>query len=397
MQLPDFANYCLMCGQPTKASPPEKKKRKNTRRPNGSGSITKLSGNRAKPYWVRGASEGGEPVNVGTFATQTEADAALAEYSLKHHATDRVLWTVKDFYNYFLTSETFKKLDWKSKGSHTNAWRYLSAISNMKMHDVKTSHIQDVIDTAKVKVSRTVCEKIKNLASHLCQDAMKDDIIDRNYALLVELPESTKHETNIFNDAEINIIKAHDSDKQAKIILILIYTGMRESELLTLCIEDIDTMHWFAIGGSKTEAGRDRIIPLVECIRPYITELINGRSEGWLVLGDKGGRIDRNNYAKRYFKKYLIKLGILEAPEDGERWRLSPNSTRHTFATLAYKAKIEKEVIRRIAGHTDFDITDKHYLTISKDVDFLSGELAKIGTAKVGDGEVGEDEINDIL
>lgn len=397
--LPDIANYCYMCGLPTKGTAParEPKKRKNTRRPNGSGSITKLSGNRKNPYLVRGVCENGKTEVVGTYPNQIAADAALAAYILKHNSNNRALWTLKEFYDDLQKSEYFTALDDKSQASHKNAWRYLSAIGSVKMREIKTSHFQSVIDSAKVKNGRSVCEKIKNLSSLLCQRAMRDDIMDKNYALLLELPESTKHEINVFTDDEINVLKAHDANKQAKYILILIYTGMRESELLDLRIEDIDTVHWFAVGGSKTEAGKNRIIPIVECIRPYVTELIDGRSDGYLVIGDKGCKLNRNNYANRYFKKYLIDIKILKKPEEGERWRLSPNSTRHTFATLAYKANIEKEVIRRVAGHTDFEITDKNYLTISKDVDFLAGEMAKIGAAKVGDGDTGNEEIEDIL
>lgn len=61
------------------------------RKPNGYGSITKLSGKRRKPYLVRAAAvevyhaDTGEITlerpQIGTFATRREADIALAHYN----------------------------------------------------------------------------------------------------------------------------------------------------------------------------------------------------------------------------------------------------------------------------------------------------------------------------
>lgn len=54
------------------------------KRMNGMGSITKMSGNRRKPYKVKktvGFKEGKQIfVNIGCFATKKEAEEALAKY-----------------------------------------------------------------------------------------------------------------------------------------------------------------------------------------------------------------------------------------------------------------------------------------------------------------------------
>lgn len=66
--------------------------------------------------------------------------------------------------------------------------------------------------------------------------AMREEIITTNFAKFVQLPENTKKEKETFTDAEISKLEADGSDT-AKIILMLIYTGMRIGELFSLAAD----------------------------------------------------------------------------------------------------------------------------------------------------------------
>lgn len=103
---------------------------------------------------------------------------------------------------------------------------------------------------------------------------MKDDVIDKNYASLLELPANSKREKDIFTDNEIELLKQHDNDIEAKIILILIYTGLRIGEFLKLTPNDINTKEWYLVGGSKTKTGKNRTVPILLPIQKYFSELI---------------------------------------------------------------------------------------------------------------------------
>ena len=203
---------------------------------------------------------------------------------------------------------------------------------------------------------------------------MKDDVIDKNYARLLRLPKNDKKEKDIFTDDEINLLVSNDKDLEARIILILIYTGMRIGELLCLKAEDIDTEKWIIVGGSKTEAGRNRIIPVHPKIREYVKLLI----ENVPTKDSKILNIRQELFRDKYFYKYLVGLGILTAEEleVGKSPRLTPHCTRHTFASLARRAGIEKDVLTRIIGHTEYSTTDEHY--VSMGIDVLSNEMSKL-------------------
>lgn len=60
----------------------------------------------------------------------------------------------------------------------------------------------------------------------------------------------------------------------ADIILILIYTGFRISELLALTPDDYIADQALLIGGLKTEAGENRHVPVLPVIKPYIEALV---------------------------------------------------------------------------------------------------------------------------
>ena len=208
---------------------------------------------------------------------------------------------------------------------------------------------------------------------------MKDDIISRNYAELLNGGGKEVKERDIFTEKEISILKEHDSDYQARFILILIYTGMRINELLNVRYSDIHD--GYIIGGEKTEAGKGRIIPILPEIAGYIdlfrADVAETDSDKYLINKD-GGRISVTTARNTWFYAYLVSLGILtkEETDIGNTPRLSPHCTRKTFATMAWQAGVDKSALTRVIGHTDYEITDKVY--IKAQADMLIAQISQI-------------------
>ena len=50
----------------------------------------------------------------------------------------------------------------------------------------------------------------------------------------------------------------------------MIYTGLRPTELLEIQTENVHLDEKYMVGGMKTEAGKDRIIPLNDKIIPLV-------------------------------------------------------------------------------------------------------------------------------
>lgn len=149
-------------------------------------------------------------------------------------------------------------------------------------------------------------------------------------------------------------------------ILILIYTGMRISELLGLTRFNVDMNQQLITGGVKTDAGKDRIIP----IHPKIEHLVkkwHDKGGNYLICNEKGGKISVSSYREDKYYPALEELGLK---------RLTPHSCRHTFGTLLSKAGANTKAIQDMIGHSDYALTANVYT--HTDLDELRREINKI-------------------
>ena len=150
----------------------------------------------------------------------------------------------------------------------------------------------------------------------------------------------------MFTREEINILWENKGELITDSILILIYTGMRINELLHLKNKDINLEERYLITGSKTDAGKDRLIPINYKILPLITKRMSINNE-YLIHTRTGRPILYQSFRKRFFNK-LEKIGIQEH---------TIHDTRHTFATLMSNADANPVSISLLTGHKDYDKT----------------------------------------
>lgn len=324
--------------------------------PNGFGSVYKLPGNRRKPWVAKkttGWDENGKQLyyTIGYFETRSKAMTALVEYN-KNPIAERRDITLGELYEEW-SKDRYPKISPKTVESYKAAWNHLLILKEERFKDIKTSHIQKVInDMAEIKkLSHSSCHKVKVLAGLLYQYALADDIVDKNYAEFVNLPPSDTKEKEIFTDFEIgSIANLAKTDKWAKAVLILIYTGMRIGELLNHTKFTVDIENMLFLGGNKTEAGKKKIIPvhlkIQECVMYWYAQ---------------GGSyfISRNSTKIKvdYFRKYLYYPTLEKA---GVR-KLTPHSTRHTFANLMNRAGVDKTYQQKLIGHANYSTTANIY------------------------------------
>lgn len=338
--------------------------------PNSFGSVYKQSGNRRKPWVARvttGWTEDGKQIKyyVGSYKNRAEAIAALTEYN-KNPIGERSGITLGALFDEWANLK-YENINKSTRETYNAAWNHLSKLSDMQFQDIKTSHLQDIIATmSKSGLSKSSCAKVKVLAGLLYQYAMSDDIIGKNYAELIKLPEETAKGRECFSDLEIKAIeKLAEIDQWANTILILIYTGMRIGELLKLTRFSVDIDNMVITGGSKTEAGRNRVIPIHPKIQGYIRQWYN-TSSSYLINRD-GQRILVDYYRTQLYYPTLDKAGVRS---------LVPHSTRHTFASLLSKAGANTKAIQEIIGHADYATTANIYT--HTDLEELRSAIEKI-------------------
>ena len=234
----------------------EKKKRKN---PNGFGSVYELKdGRRRKPWVARittGWTKDGKQKRqiIGYFESSKEALQALVLHQVSP-VSPKANSTLEEIYEGWAKSK-YNRISKSTADNYRAAWKYLSEYKKSTFRDLKTSHFQKIID-ANEDMSKSTLQKIKVVAVMLCNYAVENDITNKNYAEFVELPKTSKKEKKIFTDAEIKILEDNAGEVEwADTVLILIYSGMRISEMLGLTRFNVDLKKGIFTGGLKTDAG----------------------------------------------------------------------------------------------------------------------------------------------
>lgn len=329
------------------------------RLPNGYGSVYKLSGNRRRPWIARktiGWTEEGKQLyyTIGYFRTRSEALDALAEYNKNPIGEVREI-TLGEIYERWSEKE-YKTLDRSTANGYRAAWKRLGVLADEQVRMIRTSHLQAVIDgMIEEGLSRSSLEKAKTLCGILLEIALNDDVIKTNYARAIKLPKARKSKKPTFEVEEIDKIGslAEAGDIWASTVLILIYSGMRVGELTGMKRSNVDVENWVFVGGIKTDAGKDRIVPIHTKIRPYVMQWYRDRPSIDRLIHRDGRAINVDYYRKSIFYPVLERAGI-------ER-KLTPHSTRHTFGTLLDKAKVNTKHIQELIGHSDYATTANIY------------------------------------
>ena len=132
-ELPEGAAFCPACGKKQAADP-----RKHRKRANGTGNISKLSGNRSKPWLARK-----NDVPIGTFATRAEAQKAL-ERLTDATVTDKFNLTFKQIYDIWFPEYT-RGEEKPEKSHYAMAINLCKELHDQQFRKLRKSDFQAVI------------------------------------------------------------------------------------------------------------------------------------------------------------------------------------------------------------------------------------------------------------
>lgn len=332
------------------------------RNPNGYGSVVKMSGERRKPYGVRitiGRRDDGRQIYkyIGYYADRTDAIIALAEFNKTPYDIDANNITFAEVYNRYINdgsqnfSPSLEKLN-------KTCFNHCKELHKKVFKNLRKAHLQGVIDNLDTPTAKS---NVASFFRKLFKFALENDIVLKDYSQFVVSPsKNRKTDKTPFNREEISLLWACKGDINAEILLILSYSGMRINELLTLKKEQINLEERYIITGSKSEAGKDRYIPIHPRIMPLILKHYENKTE-WLIVNTFGTKpIRYDSFHAKRFKKLKKKLQF--------RQELTPHSTRHFFVSELHRLGADKIAVQKIVGHKGQDVTEETYTHIEKDI-----------------------------
>ena len=333
------------------------------RNPNGYGCINKLSGKRRRPWAVQitiGWSDNGKQLKkyLSYHTTRAEAMQALADYNANPYQFETSNITFAEIYDKW-SDYKFNEVGNSAIIGYKAAFKTSKPLHDMRFVEIKTAHLQNLLK--KSGKAHGSLRKLKVLFNQLFEYAMKNDIVSKDYSKFVEIGKNKeKSSRKPFSNSEINLLWKHAYNIEfIDTILIMIYSGLRIGELLDIKTENVDLFNKTITGGLKTDAGKNRLVPIHNKVFDFIKVRMEENESGFLIHNAFGKQMKYSNYLREKFEPIMQQLNMKHRPHD----------CRHTFATLLNNAEANATSIKKLIGHSSFITTEKIYT--HKDVEEL--------------------------
>lgn len=182
----------------------------------------------------------------------------------------------------------------------------------------------------------------------------------------VKVAAGSERQIDVFSDKEIEqlLFYIEDSTKVSVrnklIVYLLLYTGVRVSELITIKRSDLDLLSQTMIVRGK--GGKVREISLrtdlVEVINEYVKdERLQSRfnQSEYLLVSQRSKRMHRDA-VRDMLARLSGQLG----------YRIYPHKFRRMFATSLIRAGVSITTIATLTGHSSVQVLEKHYISTSR-------------------------------
>ena len=262
-------------------------------------------------------------------------------------------------------------------------------LGNMSIEAIKPSDTKEwAIRMKKNGYSYQTINNYKRSLKACFYTALNDDLVRKNpfnWNLSDVLEDDTIHKTALTDEqvnALLSFLKIDDVYKKYyNAIVVLLYTGLRISELCGLTTSDIDFEKGFiqvnhqinydkgkySINETKTESGI-REIPMLEPVRKALMDEIKGRIDVQQILIDGYSDFVFLNqkslpmYAHCYSNAFSSLIKKYNKYHKGDELPLiTPHTLRHTFCTNMANKKITPNTLQYIMGHKNITMTLGYY------------------------------------
>ena len=289
--------------------------------------IQKIKGATKRPYIVYKV--------VGYYSTYDEAVDALQQ--------NRQSLKLQEVYDMWLPSHA-KSVSTNTLNNYGSAFAHLVSIHNVAMSDITYLQLQAIIDhMLSTGLSYSSSKKVRTLISQLFDYAIINGWCTTNYAKFLNLGHNKPVRPHKpFTTQAINRLWRLESPLH-DIPLILLYTGMRASELINLKARDINRkQRTLRITSAKTKSGI-RTIPIHDRIWP----IIQRRLDAVYVIQE----YRTYSSLSREFDKAMKAINAKHTTHD----------CRHTFATRLDNEGANYNAKRLLLGHASGNVTDGVY------------------------------------
>ena len=260
-------------------------------------------------------------------------------------------------------------MDKDTFGCYRAAFAHFKPLHDAMIREISAGDLQKCMDDCQ-RGHRTH-QNMKCTAGLLWAYALDNNLVEKDVTKNLYIGKGASVQREPLDDLEVERIRQEiGKDRYASYIYALCYLGYRPGEMLEIKKSQV-TEHngrLFITEGKKTDAGRDRIVPVHEKIEPIIRRQLATEGTDYLfpmhVISRKGEfkgyKIMTDNYFNKFaFRPLADRLGIPK--------HKVPYSARHTFSDKLKDADGTDKVKASLIGHSDYLFTQKKYQSTNLD------------------------------
>lgn len=212
----------------------------------------------------------------------------------------------------------------------------------------------------------TINKKITSLKVYndwLLMNGMVEDIYIRIKKDKVRIADGSEEEVSVLTDEQVEKFLFHlekESERNKCIGYLLLYTGVRVTELVEIELAHVDQLT--AQLTVRGKGGKLREVPLRRDVLEHLQNYVRGEraaskyaASPKLLVSQRAPRMHRDAV-----RRWLEQTG------EGLGFHIHPHMLRHTFCTRLIKNGVEISTVSKLAGHANLNTTMKHYIHISK-------------------------------
>lgn len=386
-ELVQSTNFCPNCGKKLVHST---KKRRAKSRGNGTGCAYYDSVHR---YWVAQIVDGyrelppfslDNPDNrkqmvpikktKGGFKRREDALAYCEQLREKKNDAPELSMTLAQIYAEWEPMYA-QRIDPSTAAGYRAAYNYYRPLHDRQIRTITAAELQSCMDAC--PRGKRTHQNMKVVAGLLWKYAKDKHIVSQVESENLFTGKGRSKKRDALTDIEVEKIRqAIGTHRYAEYIYCLCYLGYRPGEMLELRKDQVieHNGRLFLVEGKKTDAGRDRTVPVHQKIESIIQDRLNTDGTDLLfpqyvysrpskahpVAELKALKQMSDNYFREsVFKPMMAALGIAEGKV--------PYSTRHTFSNKLKSASGDDRDKAALIGHSDYTFTQTKYQTTNED------------------------------
>lgn len=290
----------------------------------------------------------------GGFPTKREALAYCQQ--LQATPKDKPKMTLQQVYDAWLPAHE-ARVSKSTMDCYRAAFKYFDDLRYRLIADIDVDELQECLDAC--PRARRTRENMKAVMGLLYKYAIPRHQATMNLAEYLHTGDNDKSTRPAFSPDQVERIRQRIGiTPYAEYVYVLIYTGFRPAELFSLTQ---DSYHDDILtGGIKTEAGKDRAVP----VSPKIRSIVEQRASvchKFLFPRENGEQMSVAYFRDYCFYPVLAAADIQPIPTAEHPAYYTPYSCRHTFANLLKSAPGSDVDKAKLIGHADYSTTKKMY------------------------------------